>query len=109
MKKETLALTHELMSCIMQTDHWENILATDPSIQDAERRLKAALAPLTSPEHKDHRERLSSAAWGLAVAYGDVGTCYGYHVAQVLQAIGESPQEYSRYILDRIRGGGGAQ
>ena len=107
MTKTDLFLTYELMSCIIQTDTWEAVMAEDPGIQEATKdyreEVKRLSASLRGAGH--YEDALSSAVWGLVNAHVQAAILYGYHVAQVLQEAARSPQELAAYMRDTAGGG----
>lgn len=100
--KDSAALMDDIMDQVSQTEMWNNILMTDPLIQDAEKELNSNLKALEGIVSDKQIEDLRAAAWGLSNATDYLALLYGMRVAQAIQEVSASPASLSQCILDRV-------
>lgn len=100
--KDSVAIMDDIMNYVIQTEMWNNILMTDPLIQDAEEELNGCLEALEGIIPSKQIEDLRSAAWGLSNATDYPAILYGMRVAQAIQDVTANPAPLSQCILDRV-------
>lgn len=100
--KDSVAFMDDIMDHVTQTEMWNNILMTDPLIQDAEKELNSNLEALEGIVSDKQIEDLRAAAWGLSSATDYPAILYGMRVAQAIQEVSSNPAPLSQCILDRV-------
>ena len=101
----SFAIMDSLMDAIECNDVWNQIQQTDPMIQRAEQARYAAEKEAVAILPRDLFDRLSEATTSVESAMVTAAILYGMRVSAAISAATANQADFSRYILDRTKGG----
>lgn len=101
----SFVIMDKLMDAIEDNDMWDQIMQTDPMIQRAEQARYEAEKEAAAILPRDLFNRLSEATTSVESATVSAAILYGMRVSAAISAATANQTDFSRYILDRIKGG----
>lgn len=100
-------LVDEIMSAVLQTDYFDNIIMTDPNIVAADAEMQKVIDGLEQTLSKEEIDSLQVAMYRYAIACEIPAILYGIYVADAIREIAANPSALSRCILERAGRGTG--